>query len=382
MYDISGKKSGRNACYYGIMSLLIIIAGLRWRLGIDTVSYLRVFYYYTPKIYNLEFDELLWGDKPLWRILNSLVYTFGGRFYYVQLIHAALVNFLLFKYIKKHCNYIFTCVFFYCFWFYFVYNMETLKASLCIVFCLYANDYIIEKKWIKGYALYFVAFLFHSQAVLLLVTPLFLSIRSSKFSLATLTFVSFFFGFTMETMIGDYLNFVEEFGDESIIDRAATYAESNMYIGQENSILRKITGLYAVIFYIISSIIYNKLNNVSQEYKKIEPFVLIGFFCLMVQVNVHIFSRYASMYYVYFILLFTYVIEAIVRKKKGISRRRNAFIKALLLFVPFFVCIHTARWSKMYRFYPYYSIIEMKTDDTRERLYYQIRGSIADTNMY
>ena len=35
-YDINGKTEGREQCYLAMLVIFILIAGLRWRLGVDT----------------------------------------------------------------------------------------------------------------------------------------------------------------------------------------------------------------------------------------------------------------------------------------------------------------------------------------------------------
>ena len=60
---------------------------------------------------------------------------------------------------------------------YFYQNMEEMKSAISLAVALYGNDYILEKKWIKAYLLYFVALLFHPSAAFFLLTPLFLFLR-------------------------------------------------------------------------------------------------------------------------------------------------------------------------------------------------------------
>ena len=49
-YDINGKTKYRNQWYSAITIILILIAGLRFRLGDDTLNYIYMFYYDTPNL--------------------------------------------------------------------------------------------------------------------------------------------------------------------------------------------------------------------------------------------------------------------------------------------------------------------------------------------
>ena len=44
-YDINGKTEYRDQWYNAVLVILILIAGLRFRLGVDTVNYIYMFYH-------------------------------------------------------------------------------------------------------------------------------------------------------------------------------------------------------------------------------------------------------------------------------------------------------------------------------------------------
>ena len=176
-----------------MLFVFILLSGLRWRLGVDTTGYLYNFYHEYPTLNKFSLEDYSLFSSPLFVLLNSFVLTLGGRFYVVQLIHASFVNILIFKYIKKHTQYLFICLFFYAVVAYSKYNMEIMKGSMSIVICLFANDYILEKKWVKGYILYFIALLFHAQTILLFFIPFLFSLRLNIKGLLVLICAFFFF---------------------------------------------------------------------------------------------------------------------------------------------------------------------------------------------
>ena len=82
-YDINGKTRGRDHWYLAMLVVLILVAGLRFRTTGDTMAYLYHFYHDYSDLEHLNLTRLT-RHEPFWVYLNSLVKTFGGRFYVVQ----------------------------------------------------------------------------------------------------------------------------------------------------------------------------------------------------------------------------------------------------------------------------------------------------------
>ena len=58
-YDINGKTEYRDQWYNAVLVILILIAGLRFRLGVDTVNYIYMFYHDFPSLFDIDIDFLL-----------------------------------------------------------------------------------------------------------------------------------------------------------------------------------------------------------------------------------------------------------------------------------------------------------------------------------
>lgn len=361
-YDINGKTEGREQCYLAMLIIFILIAGLRWRLGADTTSYIRTFYHLTPLLKDYELDEMTLGMNPLWVLLNSVVKTLGGRFYVVQLIEAFVVNFLIFKYFKKHTQYIFTCVFFYFIWRYFNMNMQEMKASISVVLCLYGNDYILEKKWVKGYILYLIGCLFHFSTLLILLTPLFFFLRFNRKGLVLIA-IAFIFGYMVQSSFDDYLMLFEF--DDRIGDKAEGYLERANE--KENSLLVLLVYTLPPPIYAFLCALYLKKMKLDYYLLRFECFVVIGVICYLISINISIFYRYAHFYTTYLILFYSSCFVDLFKKKL-----RNTFSVATLslaiLFSP--LCMSFAfyfiKGDKYVMYYPYNSIFNRKVNKERE----------------
>ena len=362
-YDFCGRERGRMAWYYALLVLFILMAGLRWRLGSDTPIYMRQFFYETPILWKLQTEDVMSGLKPFWKLLNSIVYTFFGRFYILQLIHAAIVNILFFSYFKKHSRYLFFCILLYFFWLYMTMSMQVMKASFSIAICLYANDYLMDRKWLKSYSLYFLALLFHPQTALLLFMPLFLKLRFNiKGGLFLL--ISFMAGIAIQKYLADYLFLFEYLGDDTIMNKATDYTSA--IVEADNSFLRMVTAVGILICEILSIIYVKKRTTI--DISHLEPFLMLGMAATLIQINIELFYRYVQYFNFYFIILFSYITQYIVDGNRLLSRGL-LLTKVVVVFLPLFLCIHASRYFQLPRFVPYSSILEKKVDKTREKSY-------------
>ena len=278
-FDINGKTEYRDQWYLGMLILFILIAGLRWRVGIDTTRYLYSFYHTRPTLSEFSFEEYPIGRDPLWVLLNSIVKSLDGRFFFLQIVHASIVNILIFKYIKRHSKYIFTCLFFYAITCYFVYNMEIMRGSLSIVICLYANDYFINRQWIKGYVLLFVALLFHAQTIVMFLMPFLLFMRLNKVGLFVLV-VAYVVGVISQVLIGDYLELLID--NEAIQDKASDYVDPEHY-GSEFELSSILLNFLPTLLYVLGSLWFVKKRGLNTHLIKLEPLVL--FFCVFLMVK-------------------------------------------------------------------------------------------------
>ncbi len=381
-YDICGKTRGRYECYLAVLVAFILIAGLRWRVGGDTTRYLGTFYKYTPVLWDLSWDNLAIGSKPLWKILLSLIYTVGGKFYWVQIIESAFVNILVFSYIRKHCQSIFTCVFFYFISDYFIMNMEIMKAAFCIVIGIFANDYFLERKWIKAYSLVVIAVLFHPQALLFALTPLFLRLKINKIGLIFLS-LSFIVGYVINVTIGDYIDLLSNMGDDEINEKIAGYGDSG-YV-EERSIKWQIINAYPLILYsIVAAFLYK--SNFPDKIMKLQPLLILGLAYQILSLPVYIFYRIAESYKIYLFIFLSYTIVSSIKESKYMQIQL-AYIRTVLLCVPliFSLLFNSTISKRRVKYYPYVSILNKRVIKERESYVHEeamASFSIANKDQY
>ena len=370
-YDVHGRKEGRNQWYNFLLVFLILLAGLRYRLGTDTQSYIHHFYHDIPVLSRLTNEELGIGAKPLWNLLNSIVKTLGLRYYIVQLIEATFVNVLVFRYIKKHSRYIFTCLLFYYLCLYTGLNFEIMKAAMSIVITLYANDYFFQKKWLKAYVLYIIAFLFHPQAIVIMILiPLSMIVRFNWICAFGL-FLVFVVGSYMQSIFGDYFMLLEI--DESIDDKLEHLSNSENHLGQLHSLAFMLKTIFIYLIYACICLWY-QIRIKNEKLLVFVPFIVFYIGFLLLEINVYISYRFVLYYTIYFILFMSETFVGLSKQIKLKTTKNKMYLRAFVVVLPFILIVGQHKVSKYFLYYPYSSVIERSVDVYREQRGMDTRG--------
>lgn len=378
-YDINGKIKYRNQCYTMMLIAFILLAGLRYRLMSDTPNYIFYFYHKYPYLKDFSFNDYPIGRDPFYVLINSIVKSLGGRFYWVQLIEATFVNTLLFKFFKRHCDYIFTCLFFYAITSYLGYSMETMRGSFSVILCLYANEYILlEKKWIKGYILIALALMFHAQTVVMFVVPILFFLRFNRKG-AIILVAMFFIGYIVQKSMGDYLDLLE-FSDE-ISNKASDYIESEKFGSQGGNMNFYLVQILPNLVYSLFCLFYLKRYHRSSKVLNLEPFVMCGCVFLVLQMNMQITYRYVDYFRMFFYIIYAEAFMMLVLRVKRL-KLSLAVTRAIVIFFPFFLLVGYYKYLRLDTFYPYSSVIEKSIDHKREQRFARGERPSANYNEY
>lgn len=376
LYDIGGKEENRDFWYRFVLFIFIAIAGLRYRIGGDTINYLEIFYHDTPILSSLSYEDVFSSSmEPLYVLMTSVVKTIGGKYFWIQFIQAFIVNVLIFKYFKRHSDCIFTCIFIYALWAYTLFNFEEMRAAISISLCLFANDYFLERKWLKGFFLYLIGCLFHYSTILLLITPLFLFLKLNLVGVLILC-LAIPVADIAEDAFGNYLLLIDM--DGQISGKAIGYINNDEFHGRHN-ILYYLIDIGIYVFYFLISYLYVKGRNVGKDLLSFQPFLIIGTAFFLAKSNFEILTRFAHFYYPYFIMFISLMFVDLV-KNNLIQMQSLAWIRSLFFFLPFFymliwtyIASPPRMLSKSYhnyqKYYPYSSIIEKDINEERENLF-------------
>lgn len=163
----------RKTYLFIIFLYLVLLLGLRYRVGVDTISYMMA-YKHVKTLDHFWTAKLLYQRyEPGYLFICSLCKTlFGNEFWPVQIIMAAITNGCIFIFLYKHCRNVFVgvCIYFLLQCLYFSTDIIRESAAIGIFLLNYSN--IEKKKWINYYLLSLLSISFHYSAIIICFFPL------------------------------------------------------------------------------------------------------------------------------------------------------------------------------------------------------------------
>lgn len=381
-YDILEKKKCKWTHFKIAVSLLILVAGLRWRVGSDTVLYAQDFIQ-CHDLFHLEIADFESFDKmPFWVILNAVCKTIWNNYLLVQLvtctIHISLIGIFIKKVVPSLC---FTMLLFYCFFEYTAWNMEASRHSLAVSFFLTSLLYLNDNKIIVFILFVVLSFLSHvfSGVVILIFLIYYTFVRSETISYMIILFVVF----VVINDINFFSNLLELFFREAYSGagyKVYNYAVSdNELLGTKDYnflfVLKSI--LFPIFSFFVLKIVssyYCKLVFLNKKIFDVAIYLFVLF--QICKFSFGMFFRvadyFAIIYQILFILFVIYIVQKIVPKQR-------VLVYFVLILIPLFQAGYRY-WGKaptgvdnFRRYYPYSSIFNRKIDYERE-IDHQIRG--------
>lgn len=352
LYDKFKVKNSKIA-YNFLLIAFILIAGLRWKVGGDTLVYQNKFENNIVTIFNLNYENI-WdsGFEPGIVILMSLCKTIFNEFWFFQFVHATIVNVILFKFFKKYTVYKFTAVFVYSFFYFFYFNTEILREVLAICIFIYMYPLLENKKYKKYYLLNIIALFFHTSAIILLIIPIFSKIKFNKKGIYYLTglFVILSLMFTIFPNVTRLFLFT---------DRLA--AKYDVYVDYSFSLIGMIYNfiMFAFLPYIVIS--FNRKNGKINQFENL-------FFSYFLIISVYLSFSGAGRFINYFgpFMLVYYVNTFYNLSNSKKYKSLTPILGSILLIIPFgYKSIyysfsydkHIKGAKKIHMYYPYTDIV-------------------------
>ena len=365
-YDWMVKTGGEKGWYYINLIVLILFAGLRYRVGSDTLMYMSMFED-CPKLDELKyFDFATAKYNPFWYILNAISRSIFDSFALFQIIHATIINSVFFWFFRKYCPlYYFSAILLYYVGYFCYFNMEVMRESLCISVLMLSIPFFLKRNWFFYYLMCFVGLLFHYSAIVMFGFPFLQFFKKPSWKLQILIFVSVLLVMrviNLPVLLLDLLGFNEQL----------TLLLKN-YLENQRNIMGIIAELikYTPVFIFICFHERNKLVN-KYDFTSIVMGVII-FYALSMSIGA--FSRFIN-YFVPFIIIYAinsiYAVFSIEIKKMqltGISVWCGfALLCVNLLSFYFNDVSETYPNTRSYvRYVPYHSVLNPQIDEHRER---------------
>lgn len=369
IFDFKKVKSHRSLNFYMILILLILISGLRYRIGVDTIRY-TYNYEQIPSINNLslsDFKNSLY--EPLYFIMSVIAKSVSRDFVAMQLLHSLFINTVILTFIRKHTKYFFTGILFYFIFCFANFNFEVMRESVAISFFLLAYKHIISRNWFAYYIFVVFAILSHSAAFILIFIP-FISYTSIHKSVFIYMGIAICVGYLIDQYFGEILKFISV--TQSLQEKSSLYKDSLLASGVLNfkGILSHMT-IY--IFYPLAAIYFIKRHyRINFEYSFL---ILANIFLCIFLIFIGLFYRYLNYFIIFDLLIFSEFAGALYSYfKRNYSPSLSLLLQSLIFSGIFFLQIYSL-FSKpsgvpeYTRYFPYSSVLDKEKNLDREKLF-------------
>lgn len=360
------KPGGERGWYYFNLVVLILFAGLRYRVGSDTLMYMSMFYEW-PKLDELRyFDFATATYNPLWYIFAALARSIYDDFTTLQIMHAVIVNCTFFWFFRKYCpKYYFSAILLYYVGYFCYFNMEVMRESLCICVLLLSTSFLLEKKWLLYFPMCVIGLFIHYSAAIMLVLPFLLLFKRPSWKWEVVILLGIV---VVMRVVNVPMLVLSLFGlNDQLILLIGGYIEE----------MRNVMGIISELlnFFPIFIFIYLREKHQITEENDFTPLMMGTVVVYALAMNVGIFSRFIN-YFVPFILV--YSVNTVYRALYW--KFRDYQMSCLLCVAAFFVLnfnmirFYTKDMSESYpntrayvRYIPYHSVLNPKIDEHRER---------------
>ena len=306
-----------------LVCVLAFPVGLRTYYN-DTYAYIQGFQQSTPLLELLQSGELHILKNPAFRIYESLIHTLTGNYHIFFLVSAFFTQYAFAKTIYRYAHSfpmgiaIYICLGTY------VFTFAALKQTLAMAIAMLAIPYLLEKNFPQFFFLIFLAFLFHTYAILFIVLPFFTEKIWGWRTIFLLLIVFVVMG-NFESVIGSFLDYAN--------DQGKSIAEYEVFDDNQINIFR--VAVYAVVP--LLSLLFQRYLTASsktQTYNLLIHMSIISWaFMLLGTVNgANMFGRMANYFELGMICSLTWIIDKVFTK----SSARLIYTVALTCFLGYF----------------------------------------------
>lgn len=373
-YDLnSGRSKGREGWINFVICGLILIAGLRYRMGTDSISY-EAWFKDCPTLFNFSYSFYIenLNDRiaPLCAILFSIVKTFTDDFVFLQLTICLFVNVsILYTLNKLGANkFFFTVVILYFIHLYFSINCESLRESIAIGWFYLAIPNLIEKNYRSYYVLMLCAIGFHYGATILLIVPFLSSIKLGSKTI---------FAIAAAVVLTPFLTPLLESFNAIVFLTGSMSGMVDSYLGKsaDRVTFMSVKGVIADVGIPLFCLYYVKKHK--PEYAIFEYLLILEIILRILGQSLYILYRYDN--YLRFIYIYYYAAFIFAFFDNNV-RRKTVFEYLVLIGIQFYACFSYWNNPLSYDLFgetpkryllidPYTSVFDKKTDPEREYVY-------------
>lgn len=173
-------EHARNVWLVIIFLYLTLLFGLRYRVGIDTLNYMKLndILPSLSEINVVNFFSL--GLEPFYVILTAICKEISDEFFVLQIAHAIILNFCIIIFFRRHCVNPFSALFWYAVLYALYFSTEIVREGIAISIFLLNYDNLANRNIRRYYLFSVCSILFHMSALITLIFPFCLNLRLDR----------------------------------------------------------------------------------------------------------------------------------------------------------------------------------------------------------
>ena len=384
-YDYYRATKGRMFWYVATFVALVLVAGMRYRIGTDSIRY-ESYYKDMPVLWELStnyFNKIRF--EPGFVLLMSACRSVSEDFILFQFVHAIIINSAVFLLFWKNSRSPFTGIFFYCLFAYISMNTEVLRESLAVAVFIFAWPAFKNNKFLVYYLMILVAISFHLGATVCLFCPLFVLPglgyfftfgKRTFFICATILIIALI----VNKMFFSYIKLLSF--SATLVDRATAYSKNELGEATYN-IMGILGNVVKWVIYPVLAMIFIRRDSAlprdaksANERKHLEALVLMSIYIALTTIVINILHRFNSYFMLFAVLLLSrWIYTPITMYGK---RYRLNFGYWWLILAPLLAVLvrgemsdvgHSGRLKTYMTYYPYSSRLTMEEDRNREAVF-------------
>lgn len=358
IYDRPYAQKNGTFLWLIVFIVLVLIIGLRYKVGADTYNYINYFLWAPEISYWKPFD--LSGFEPGFSLLTSVLKSLSDNLYVYQTILSFLQTLMLMYFVKRSTPYKFLALLLIFISMYLYFSTEVVREFLSIGGLMLAYP-LLEK---RRYILYYIVCLFlmtlHSSAVICMFLPF---VRNLKFNKVFILYIFLFafLGFSIAVIMQKLSSFF-------IFQKLLRYLDQG-YVGYAWCALRFI--YFSLLPMLTLYMAKNKLK-IDVKYENLICLqILMGVGLWFVPI---VFQRLINYTIIFYFVSLAHVIGTCLRNPQyrssisAYSRRCRTQMVSILLF--FTILAHGSYYIHLnfYKiFIPYHSIFDPIDEPVREQ---------------
>ena len=358
-FETKRNNSSKKTFFYIIeFVLLVLVAGLRYRVGGDSLSYeddyatldgLQEIRYYS-------FSTSQYGF--LWYVFVAICQLISSDWVVLQVVHALIVNAAVFIFVKKHCHNPFLAIFLYTIFNYLYFSTEIIRASLAVsIFLLWGYDALLKKQWVKYFVIVVIAANFHIEGAAFALFPLAFVIGTARITeVRLIVFLIISIVLINVFRIDDMLYTLSAYS-EAFDRRAGLY---NVAVERTtNAIIVKFLSLVPIFICLWGTKFLNYDNHSLKLVRGLLILYALG--SVLTFYFPSFFSRIIDGIRIIYVIAFADIIGALYEKRK-------TSLGALVLFLALFCggYLQYREQETWFKYYPYHSVVNPVREPIRE----------------